>query len=123
MAEIPEPDFERDLAAYLRRESKIPVPGLALRVAQRVRHQRQRSRIILWTSLSSALAACLVLAFVLQSEPTSLPASVVAQSSSHPVDLDSELDWLNGASDLKLITPLMNQQNSFVSEVLTSTDI
>jgi len=37
--------------------------------------------------------------------------------------LDSELDWLNGASDLKLITPLMNQQNSFVSEVLTSTDI
>ena len=123
MAEIPEPDFERDLAAYLRRESGIPVLGLSTRVVQRVREQRRRSQIIRWTSLATACAACFTLALIWPNQSNSMAPSVVHSPAQLIAESLNESDWVNEASDLTLIAPLMDNKNSIVSEVLNSTDI
>lgn len=123
MAEFPEPDFDRDLAAHLRRESHISVPRLSQRVAQRVGQQRQRSQIIRWTSLATALAACFVVTFILQNDSTTVAPTVASHQTSLAAESSSESEWLTGASDLALIAPLVDHKNSIVSEVLTPTDI
>lgn len=123
MAEFPESDFDRDLATHLRRESCISVPGLSQRVARRVAQQRQRSQIIRWTSLATALAACFVVTFILQNDSTTVAPTVASHQTSLALESSGESEWLTGASDLTLITPLVDHKNSIVSEVLTPTDI
>lgn len=123
MAEHPEPDFERDLTAHLRRESSLSIPGLSTRVVQRVREQRRRSQIIRWTSLATACAACLTLAVIWPNQSNTVASSMALSSTQLHGESLNESDWVNGASDLALIAPLMDNKNSIVSDVLSSTDI